>query len=55
MAIDLRLPGPRRRLRTSPGRRVPADPPKVALYGMKQLYATDPDGYILCFQWPASE
>ena len=34
---------------------VKADPPKVAPYGMKQLYVTDPDGYILCFQWPASE
>jgi glyoxylase I family protein len=28
--------------------------PKVAYYGMKQLYVTDPDGYELCFQWPAS-
>ncbi len=28
-------------------------PPKVASYGMKQLYVTDPDGYHLCFQWPA--
>ena len=27
--------------------------PKVAPYGMKQLYVTDPDGYKLCFQWPA--
>ena len=27
--------------------------PKVAPYGMKQLYVTDPDGYCLCFQWPA--
>ena len=26
--------------------------PKVAPYGMKQLYARDPDGYSLCFQWP---
>jgi uncharacterized glyoxalase superfamily protein PhnB len=26
---------------------------KVAPYGMKQLYLTDPDGYGLCFQWPA--
>jgi catechol 2,3-dioxygenase-like lactoylglutathione lyase family enzyme len=26
--------------------------PKVAPYGMKQLYVTDPDGYSLCFQWP---
>jgi glyoxylase I family protein len=31
---------------------VKAKPPKVAPYGMKQLYATDPDGYELCFQWP---
>lgn len=29
------------------------DPPKVAYYGMKQLYITDPDGYGLCFQWKA--
>lgn len=28
--------------------------PKVAYYGMKQLYVTDPDGYGLCFQWSAS-
>lgn len=27
--------------------------PKVAHYGMKQLYLTDPDGYGICFQWPA--
>lgn len=26
--------------------------PKVAPYGMKQLYLHDPDGYSLCFQWP---
>ena len=25
--------------------------PKVAHYGMKQLYVADPDGYELCFQW----
>ena len=24
--------------------------PKVAWYGMKQLYLPDPDGYLLCFQ-----
>jgi len=29
-------------------------PPKVAPYGMKQLYLHDPDGYNLCFQWAAS-
>ena len=28
--------------------------PKVAPYGMKQLYVSDPDGYELCFQWPAA-
>lgn len=27
--------------------------PEVAPYGMKQLYVSDPDGYSLCFQWPA--
>jgi len=27
--------------------------PTVAPYGMKQLHVTDPDGYVLCFQWPA--
>ena len=26
------------------------DPPKVAFYGMNQLYLTDPDRYELCFQ-----
>lgn len=34
---------------------IEAERPKVAPYGMKQLYATDPDGYGLCFQWPADE
>ncbi len=28
-------------------------PPEVAHYGMKQLYLKDPDGYGICFQWPA--
>ena len=28
-------------------------PPKIAPYGMKQLYLTDPDGYGVCFQWKA--
>jgi len=30
-------------------------PPKVAWYGMKQLYLSDPDGYQLCFQWAAEQ
>jgi catechol 2,3-dioxygenase-like lactoylglutathione lyase family enzyme len=32
---------------------VKCNPPRVAPYGMKQLYVTDPDGYMLCFQWKA--
>jgi len=31
---------------------VEAEVPKVAPYGMKQLYLADPGGYSLCFQWP---
>jgi glyoxylase I family protein len=31
---------------------VDAPAPKIAPYGMKQLYVRDPDGYNLCFQWP---
>lgn len=34
-------------------RGVSVQPPNVAPYGMKQLYSTDPDGYGVCFQWPA--
>ncbi len=34
---------------------VKAVPPKVVPYGMKQLYAPDPDGYGVCFQWAAGE
>jgi catechol 2,3-dioxygenase-like lactoylglutathione lyase family enzyme len=30
-------------------------PPKTAPYGMRQLYARDPDGYVLCFQWPSND
>ena len=26
-------------------------PPRIAEYGMKQLYLSDPDNYKLCFQW----
>jgi glyoxylase I family protein len=33
-------------------RGVAVEPPTVAPYGMKQLWATDPDGYGLCFQYP---
>ena len=30
-------------------------PPKVAPYGMKQMYFKDPDGFGLCCQWKAEE
>ncbi len=30
-------------------------PPKVAWYGMKQLYFKDPDGFGICFQWSTKE
>ena len=29
--------------------------PKLATYGMKQLYLKDPDNYGICFQWPADK
>ncbi len=34
---------------------LPVKEPKIAPYGMKQLYVTDPDAYELCFQWPATQ
>jgi catechol 2,3-dioxygenase-like lactoylglutathione lyase family enzyme len=36
-------------------RGVALDPPKVAPYGMKQLYLKDPDGFVICFQWTAEK
>jgi glyoxylase I family protein len=36
-------------------RSIPVKEPRVAHYGMKQLYVSDPDGYNLCFQWPATQ
>ena len=35
------------------GRGVTTQEPRIAPYGMKQLYLSDPDGYNLCFQWRA--
>jgi catechol 2,3-dioxygenase-like lactoylglutathione lyase family enzyme len=29
--------------------------PTIQHYGMKQLYVRDPDGFSLCFQWPATK
>ena len=34
---------------------VEVKPPKVAPYGMKQLYLNDPDGYGICFQCPVED
>jgi glyoxylase I family protein len=34
------------------GKGVEVKPPKIAPYGMKQLYLKDPDGYNVCFQCP---
>ena len=28
------------------------EPPVDRVYGMRQVYVLDPDGYTLCFQWP---
>lgn len=36
-------------------RGVEAQAPKIAPYGMKQMYLKDPDGFGLCFQWKAGE
>jgi catechol 2,3-dioxygenase-like lactoylglutathione lyase family enzyme len=36
-------------------RNIPVKEPKVAYYGMKQVSVGDPDGYNLCFQWPATQ
>lgn len=27
-------------------------PPSATGYGYKAVYVNDPDGYVLCFQWP---
>ena len=35
------------------GRGLALKEPEIAHYGMKQLYLYDPDGYSVCFQWPA--
>lgn len=34
---------------------IKSEEPKVAPYGMKQLYLRDPDGYGICFQWAAEK
>ncbi len=33
---------------------VALEEPTIRHYGMKQLHVTDPDGFNLCFQWPAA-
>lgn len=34
---------------------VDLQPPRLAPYGMRQLSFRDPDGYGICFQWPAND
>jgi glyoxylase I family protein len=34
---------------------IQSEKPRIAPYGMKQLYLKDPDGYTLCFQWRAEK
>lgn len=36
-------------------RGLPVERPVVTHYGMRQLQARDPDGYGICFQWPAAD
>ena len=33
---------------------VSLEPPSTAPYGMKQLWLKDPDGYVVCLQWPVA-
>lgn len=37
------------------GKGVAASVPQIAPYGMKQMYLQDPDGFGICFQWPAGD
>ena len=32
---------------------LPVKPPTTTGYGFKAVFVDDPDGYVLCFQWPA--
>jgi len=34
---------------------VQLNPPRVAPYGMNQLWFKDPDGYGICLQWPVNQ
>jgi len=36
-------------------RGVDPQPPETAYWGARQVYVHDPDGYNLCFQWPADK
>ncbi len=31
---------------------VTVEPPSITGYGFKAMYVKDPDGFVLCFQWP---
>jgi len=34
---------------------VASQPPSVTHHGMKQLYVSDPGGFVICLQWPAEQ
>gem|GEM_PF-4302562 len=53
MLRNARFPPPRA-LGQLAARSLKLDPPKTAPYGMRQLYFSDPDGYLLCLQHPVS-
>lgn len=36
-------------------KQVAVEKPIITGYGWKALYVKDPDGYVLCFQWPVKE
>lgn len=37
------------------GHGVDAREPMIAPYGMRQVWLRDPDGYVICLQWPVAE
>src|SRR5262245_2150347 len=52
-ALFIRCPDVDGAYRYLRSRGVAVEAPKVAPYGMQQMILKDPDGFSLCFQWPA--
>ena len=53
-ALFIRCPDVDAAYRDLRSRGIAVAEPKVAPYGMKQMAVKDPDGFTLCFQWPAA-